>query len=137
LGWKPASSCAASRAVGCERLPDRKRPPVPLTAMSASFCFSSCAEQKRTTDRIETLLPCRKRKKAKILPTNSACEIPRALLAEYQDLLEKVRAAQLERAEGLRSSMDSVVIKPLLQELKVECNAARARYLDHRRGHGC
>ena len=60
------------------------------------------------------------------------------LLAEYQDLLEKVRAAQLEPTEGgLRPSMDSVVIKPLLQELKVECNAARERYLQHRRECGC
>ena len=72
-----------------------------------------------------------------MLTTNSPCEIQTALLAEYLDLLEKVRAAQLERAEVLRPSMDSVVIKPLVQELKVECNAARARYLEHRRGHGC
>jgi hypothetical protein len=68
-----------------------------------------------------------------MLTPNSACEIQTALLAEYQDLLEKVRAAQLGPAEGLRSSMDSVVIKPLLQELKVECNAARARYLQLRK----
>jgi hypothetical protein len=72
-----------------------------------------------------------------MLDTQSPCEIQRALLAEYQDLLEKVRAVQVEPAEGLRPSMDSVVVKPLLQELKVECNAARARYLDHRREHGC
>jgi hypothetical protein len=72
-----------------------------------------------------------------MLDTQSSCEIQRALLAEYQDLLEKVRAVQVEPAEGLRPSMDSVVVKPLLQELKVECNAARARYLDHRREHGC
>jgi hypothetical protein len=73
-----------------------------------------------------------------MLTTNSPCEIHRTLLAEYQDLLEKVRTAQLERAEVLRAeAMDSVVIKPLLQELKVECNAARVRYLDHRREHRC
>ena len=73
-----------------------------------------------------------------MLTTNSPCEIQRTLLAEYQDLLAKVRIAQLERAEVFRAGgMDSVVIKPLLQELKVECNAARAKYLDHRREHGC
>ena len=72
-----------------------------------------------------------------MLNTKSPCEIHRRLLAEYQDLLEKVRAAQLEHAEGMRPRMDSVVVKPLFQELKVECNAARARYLDHRLEHGC
>jgi hypothetical protein len=72
-----------------------------------------------------------------MLDTKSPCEIHRALLAEYLALLEKVRAAQLERAEILKAGMGSVVIKPLLQELKVECNAARARYVDHRRAHGC
>jgi hypothetical protein len=72
-----------------------------------------------------------------MLDAKSSCEIQRALLAEYQDLLEKVRAAQLEHIEVLRPSMDSVAIKPLLQELKVECNAARARYVEHRRQHGC
>ena len=69
---------------------------------------------------------------------NSRCEIHRTLLGKHQDLLEKVRTAQLERAEVLRAEgMASVVIEPRLQELKVECNAARARYLDHRREHGC
>ena len=72
-----------------------------------------------------------------MLTRTSPCEIQTALLAEYLDLLEKVRAAQLERAEVLRPSLDNLVIKPLLQELKVECNAARARYLQHRREHGC
>jgi hypothetical protein len=73
-----------------------------------------------------------------MLTTNSPCEIQRTLLAEYQDLLENVRIAQLEREEVFRAEgMDSIVRKPLLQELKVECNAARARYLDHRREHGC
>ena len=69
-----------------------------------------------------------------MLDTQSPCEIHRTLLAEYLALLEKVRAAQLERAEAGKGS---VVIKPLLQELKVECNAARARYVGHRREHGC
>jgi hypothetical protein len=56
-----------------------------------------------------------------MLTTNSPCETQKTLLAEYQDVLEKVRAAQLERAErGLRPSMDSVAVKPLLQELTVE-----------------
>jgi hypothetical protein len=56
-----------------------------------------------------------------MLTTNSPCEAQKTLLAEYQDVLEKVRAAQLERAErGLRPSMDSVAVKPLLQELTVE-----------------
>ena len=41
--------------------------------------------------------------------TKSPCEIHRTLLAEYQNLLEKVRAAQVEPAESLRPSMDSVV----------------------------
>jgi len=72
-----------------------------------------------------------------MLDTKSPCDIHRTLVAEYQDLLEKVRAVQVEPAEGLRPSTDSVVVKPLLQELKVECNAARARYLNHRREHGC
>jgi hypothetical protein len=72
-----------------------------------------------------------------MLDTKSLCEIQRALLAEYMALLAKVRAAQLERAEILKAGVSSVVIKPLIQELKVECNAARARYLDHRREHGC
>jgi hypothetical protein len=67
----------------------------------------------------------------------SPCEIHRTLLAEYLAVLEEVRAAQLERAEILKAGMGSVVIKPLLQELKVECNAARARYVEHRREHGC
>ena len=75
---------------------------------------------------------------AKLLTTNSRCEIHRTLLAEYQDLLEKVRTAQLERAEVMRAvGTNRVVIRPLLQELKLECNAARARYLDHRREHRC
>jgi len=85
----------------------------------------------------ETLLASNTGKKTKMLDTKSPCEIHRALLAEYLALLEKVRAAQLERAEILKAGMGSVVIKPLLQELKVECNAARARYVDHRRAHGC
>jgi hypothetical protein len=72
-----------------------------------------------------------------MLDTKSLCEIQRALLAEYMALLAKVRAAQLERAEILKACVSSVVIKPLIQELKVECNAARARSLDHRREHGC
>ena len=69
----------------------------------------------------ETLLASNTGKKTKMLDTKSPCEIHRALLAEYLALLEKVRAAQLERAErGLRPSMDSVAVKPLLQELTVE-----------------
>jgi hypothetical protein len=75
---------------------------------------------------------------AKMLTTNSHCEIHRTLLAEYQDLLEKVRTAQLERAEVMRAvGTNRVVIRPLLQELKLECNAARARYVEHRRECGC
>ena len=77
-------------------------------------------------------------KEAKMLDTKSRCEIHRTLLAEYLALLERVRAAQLERAEILKAGMSSsVVVKPLLQELKVECNAARARYVGHRREHRC
>ena len=68
-----------------------------------------------------------------MLDTKSPCEIHRTLLAEYLAVLEKVRAGQLERAEAGMGS----VIKPLLHELKVDCNAARARYVDHRREHGC
>jgi len=73
----------------------------------------------------------------KILDTKTRCEIHRTLLAAYLALLERVRAAQLERVEILKAGMGSVVIKPLLQDLKLECNAARASYLDHRRDHGC
>src|SRR6186713_967357 len=36
-----------------ERLPEEKRSPVPLTAMSAWWCFSRYADQKRTERRIE------------------------------------------------------------------------------------
>ena len=83
-----------------------------------------------------------------MLNTKLPCEIQRVLLAEYMAALEKV-AAQLERAEVLNPSMDSirlrgaelgssrVFVKPLLQELKVGCNVARARYLEHRKEHGC
>jgi hypothetical protein len=53
-----------------------------------------------------------------MLTTNSPCEIQRALLAEYMALLEKVRATQLERAEVLRPSMDSAVIKLYSKNLR-------------------
>ena len=72
-----------------------------------------------------------------MLNMKSPCETQRTLLAKYMAVLEKVRTGQLDRAEILKAGMDSVVIKPLLPELKDECNAARARYLDHRREHGC
>ena len=72
-----------------------------------------------------------------MLDTQSPCEIHRTLLAEYMAVLEEVKAAQLERAEIPKAVMGSAVTKPLLQELKVECNVARARYVGHRREHGC
>jgi hypothetical protein len=72
-----------------------------------------------------------------MLDTKSLCEIHRTLLAEYLALLEKVRAAQLEGAEILEPGMGSLAIRSLLQELKVQCNAARARCLEHRLEHHC
>jgi hypothetical protein len=72
-----------------------------------------------------------------MLDPKSPCEIHRTLLAEYLGLLEKVRAAQLEGEEILKPGMGSLAVRPLLQELKVQCNAARARYLEHLLEHDC
>ena len=72
-----------------------------------------------------------------MLKTKSPCEIQKALLAEYLTALDQVRAAQREEAEILMAGMGSFVVKPLLQEHKDECSAARSRYIKHRREHYC
>ena len=69
-----------------------------------------------------------------MLNTKSPCETQRALLAEYQTELEKMRVAQREHVEILKAGTGGA--KPLLEELMNECSAARSRHVN-RRDHHC
>ena len=102
------------------------------------------AQKERTRRKVGrvVLFPClrttpRLGERGKNVGPEIAFEIHRTLLAEYLGLLEKVRAAQLEGEEILKPGMGSVAIRPLLQELKVQYNAARAEYLEHLLEHHC
>ena len=70
-----------------------------------------------------------------MLDTKLPCETQRALLAEYQTELEKMRVAQREHLEVLKAGMGGA--KPLLEELMNVCSAARSRHVQHRRDHHC